>query len=411
MAHPWANVFILLVGGTSLVTGFLGLIGGSTDWTIALHVHRVSGYALAALLLWKGRNILMSLTNPAAWKQKPALMLGSIAIFTLLLAAMGLGIAWSYGGYFTYLGFSGVSWHIYLSLLLAPLVAWHTFTHSWTLRPRFWVQRRSFLRLAGLTVAGLALWRAGDFTADALELSADGQRFTGSYERGSFTGNAFPTTSWLNDSPDRVDGDSWRLSVSGSVDNDLSLDLEALAGRREKLTALLDCTGGWYSTQEWEGTPLREVLQAAGVKPGSRQHHRAVGYGIPAPLLPERSRRILVGHPRWWRAHLPRPRFSRAAGGSRQAGVRVGQVGAVYPRQRHRQVVAVALSAHVSPCRNRVYGRAVGGSMSVRRLYMLVDVGLHLRSDGQHSADKFIARRSAPLQLLETLFRVSGPTV
>lgn len=269
MAHPWANVFILLVGGASLVTGFLGLIGGSADWTAALHVHRVSGYALAALLLWKGRNILMSLTKPAAWRQRPALMLGSVAIFTLLLAAMGLGIYWSYGGYFTYLGFSGVSWHIYLSLLLAPLVAWHTFTHSWTLRPRFWVQRRSFLRLAGLSVAGLALWRVGDFTADALELSADGQRFTGSYERGSFTGNAFPTTSWLNDNPDRVGGDSWRLNVSGMVDNDLSLDLETLAGRRGKLTALLDCTGGWYSTQEWEGTPLREVLQAAGVKPGA----------------------------------------------------------------------------------------------------------------------------------------------
>ena len=120
MAHPWANVFILLVGGTSLVTGFLGLIGGSADWTIALHVHRVSGYALAALLLWKGRNILMSLTKPAAWRQRPALMLGSIAIFTLLLAAMGLGIYWSYGGYFTYLGFSGVSWHIYLSLAACP---------------------------------------------------------------------------------------------------------------------------------------------------------------------------------------------------------------------------------------------------------------------------------------------------
>ena len=269
MAHPWANVFILIAGGLSLVTGFLGLIGGSSDWALALHVHRVSGYALVALLLWKGRNILMSLTNAAMWQQKPALMLGSIAIFMLLLAALGLGIAWSYGGYFTYLGFSGVSWHIYLSLLLAPLVAWHTFTHSWTLRPRFWVQRRSFLRLAGLGVAGLVLWRAGDFAVEALETQEDGQRFTGSYERASFAGNAFPTTSWLNDNPGPVNRNTWRLNVSGSVGNNLSLNLEDLAERREKLTALLDCTGGWYSTQDWEGTPLREVLQAAGVKPGA----------------------------------------------------------------------------------------------------------------------------------------------
>lgn len=269
MAHPWANVFILIAGGLSLVTGFLGLIGGSSDWALALQVHRVSGFALVALLLWKGRNILMSLTNAAMWQQKPALLLSSIAIFMLLLAALGLGIAWSYGSYFTYLGFSGVSWHIYLSLLLAPLVVWHTFTHSWTLRPRFWVQRRSFLRLAGLSVAGLALWRVGEFAADALELPGGDRRFTGSHERASFAGNAFPTTSWLNDHPGPVNRNSWRLSVSGLVSNDLSLKLEDVADRREKLTALLDCTGGWYSTQEWEGLPLREVLQAAGVKPGA----------------------------------------------------------------------------------------------------------------------------------------------
>ena len=161
MAHPWANVFILIVGGLSLLSGFLGLIGGSPDWAIALDVHRISGFALVALLLWKGRNVLISLTNRARWRRKPALLLSSVAILLLLLAALTLGIGWSYSGYFAYLGFSGVSWHIYLSLLLAPFVAWHAFTHSWTLRPRFWVERRSFLRLAGLTIAGLALWRAG----------------------------------------------------------------------------------------------------------------------------------------------------------------------------------------------------------------------------------------------------------
>ena len=161
MAHPWANVFILIVGGLSLLSGFLGLIGGSPDWAIALHVHRISGFALVALLLWKGRNVLISLTNRARWRRKPALLLSSVAILLLLLAALTLGIGWSYSGYFAYLGFSGVSWHIYLSLLLAPLVAWHAFTHSWTLRTRFWVERRSFLRLAGFTIAGLALWRAG----------------------------------------------------------------------------------------------------------------------------------------------------------------------------------------------------------------------------------------------------------
>ena len=121
MAHPWANVFILIVGGLSLLTGFLGRIGGSPDWTIALDVHRISGFALVALLLWKGHNVLRPLTNKGRWKRRPALLLSSIAIFLLLLAALTLGIGWSHGGYFAYLGISGVSWHIYLSSIACPL--------------------------------------------------------------------------------------------------------------------------------------------------------------------------------------------------------------------------------------------------------------------------------------------------
>ena len=269
MAHPWANVFILIAGGLSLVTGFLGLIGGSSDWALALQVHRVSGFALVALLLWKGRNILMSLTNAAMWQQKPALLLSSIAIFMLLLAALGLGIAWSYGSYFTYLGFSGVSWHIYLSLLLAPLVAWHTFTHSWTLRPRFWVQRRSFLRLAGLSVAGLVLWRAGEFAAAALETSGRRPEVHGIIRARQFCRQCLPNHVVVERQSRPGQPELLAAQRLGLVGNDLSLNLEDLADRREKLTALLDCTGGWYSTQEWEGTPLRDVLQAAGVEPGA----------------------------------------------------------------------------------------------------------------------------------------------
>ena len=269
MAHPWANVFILIVGGLSLLSGFLGLIGGSPDWTIALDAHRISGFALVALLLWKGRNVLISLTNRARWRRKPALLLSSVAILLLLLAALTLGIGWSYSGYFAYLGFSGVSWHIYLSLLLAPFVAWHAFTHSWTLRTRFWVERRSFLRLAGLTIAGLALWRAGELAVNVLNLPGEDRRFTGSYERRSFTGNAFPTTSWLNDDPEPVNEDVWRLHVSGLVRHDVTLKLSDLTRSREKVTAVLDCTGGWHSTQEWEGMPLKDVLQSAGVESGA----------------------------------------------------------------------------------------------------------------------------------------------
>ena len=31
-----------------------------------------------------------------------------------------------------------------------------------------------------------------------------------------------------------------------------------------ELTATIDCTGGWYSTQRWRGVPVAEVLALAG---------------------------------------------------------------------------------------------------------------------------------------------------
>ena len=269
MPFPWANVFILIFGGLSLVSGFLGLIGGTPEWSLALDVHRISGFGLVALLVWKGRNILRSLMNRRNWRRKPGIVLGSIATLTLLIAALGLGLVWSLSGYFTLQGFSGVSWHIYLSLLLAPFVLVHALNHSWTLRTRFWLERRSILRMVGLGVAGLALWRTGEIAAAVLNLPGEDRRFTGSYERGSFAGNSFPTTSWLNDDPDPIDKDGWRLTVSGLVRRDLDLGLDDLAGNGPKVTAVLDCTGGWFSTQEWQGVPLKDVLQAAGVEPGA----------------------------------------------------------------------------------------------------------------------------------------------
>src|ERR687897_610424 len=41
------------------------------------------------------------------------------------------------------------------------------------------------------------------------------RRFTGSYESGSFAGNAFPSTSWVADSPRPLPDDSYRLQAGG----------------------------------------------------------------------------------------------------------------------------------------------------------------------------------------------------
>ena len=269
MKYPWANFLILLLAAIELATGLLGLVNGSPAWAGALHVHRVCGFGIVALLLWKGRNVLASLARLPRRGGVPIAYLGSLALLVLLLSSLGLGLAWSHGGPFSFAGFSGVSWHIYLSLAMAPLLLWHTLRQRWTLRPRFWAERRSVLRLAGLAVAGLALWRVGEGANSLLALPGRDRRFTGSYERGSFSGNAFPTTSWLNDNPRPLDPEGWGLRVAGHVERDLEMDGRQVESHRDSLTATLDCTGGWHSTQEWEGLRLGTVLERAGVRPGA----------------------------------------------------------------------------------------------------------------------------------------------
>ncbi len=267
MKYPWANILILFLGAAELVTGYLSLTNGTPAWVAALHVHRILGFGIVVLLIWKGQNILGRLRQPRLWKRSWPTYAASLLLLGLLLAALGLGLAWSHAGPFNFLGFSGVSWHIYLSLALTPLLLWHTLRRRWSARPRFWAERRTVLKLGGLALAGLVLWRAGELTNQLAGLPGADRRFTGSYEVGSDAGNAFPSTSWLNDDPAPVDVAGWQLRVGGWVRQELALSYADLAGRDETVRATLDCTGGWHSTQDWVGIPLREVLARAGVRP------------------------------------------------------------------------------------------------------------------------------------------------
>ena len=349
MKYPWANFLILLLAAIELATGLLGLVNGSPAWAGALHVHRVCGFGIVALLLWKGRNVLASLARLPRRGGVPIAYLGSLALLVLLLSSLGLGLAWSHGGPFSFAGFSGVSWHIYLSLAMAPLLLWHTLRQRWTLRPRFWAERRSVLRLAGLAVAGLALWRVGEGANSLLALPGRDRRFTGSYERGSFSGNAFPTTSWLNDNPRPLDPEGWGLRVAGHVERDLEMDGRQVESHRDSLTATLDCTGGWHSTQEWEGAAAGDGPGAGGGQAGGRERDGAVGDWVHPPVLGGGGPGLPAGDQGRRRAPLPRPRVPHAAGGAGKARLRLGEVGHRRRGERHRQVVAAAPAPHVAP--------------------------------------------------------------
>ena len=114
-----------------------------------------------------------------------------------------------------------------------------------------------------MATAGLAAWQLAELASRLGRTDAPDRRFTGSYEADSFSGNDFPRISWLNDKPERVDVDRWHLEISGAVNREISLSYADLDVGSTP-TATLDCTGGWYSTQIWTGTPVANVLKLAG---------------------------------------------------------------------------------------------------------------------------------------------------
>lgn len=271
MPYPWANVILLFLLVAELATGLFGLVSGSSDRAIYLHLHRILGFSILAVFLWKSRNIFRSLSRirrlRAGKTTSTPIPYGSLAIVLLLALSVGLALVWSHAGPFKFQNFSGVSWHIYVSVPLAPLLLMHAFSKRWTLRPAFWAQRRNFLRTGGLALAGLALWQLVEFTAVGLKLPGSQRRFTGSYAAASFSGNSFPSTSWINDDPDPINPSNWTLQVTGHVERELTLAYNEIAALDTQMTATLDCTGGWHSTQRWTGIPLRQVLDQAGLKP------------------------------------------------------------------------------------------------------------------------------------------------
>jgi DMSO/TMAO reductase YedYZ molybdopterin-dependent catalytic subunit len=140
-------------------------------------------------------------------------------------------------------------------------------------------------------LAALVAWRVQRPAQRVLGLRGARRRFTGSYEAASFAGNAFPTTSWVADHPRPLDRAAYRLAVAGAVREPLSLDLGELAGGDE-LTATLDCTGGFYSTQRWRGTSLGRVLDRAGPRAG---HVRVISYtGYRWSFSLDEARRFLL---------------------------------------------------------------------------------------------------------------------
>ena len=229
---------LALLVGLLFATGVMSLFAGrpGDGWVFA--VHGAGGFALGSMLVWKGRRAcggsgaggtagLRPVRGPRPSSRSPLLS----------------GWAWSSGVQLSFAGYNLLNWHFALGTALTLVVLGHALLRRNRRRRPDIAGRRQFLSVGAVALGAYAAWSIQRPVGELLELRGAKRRFTGSYERSSFTGNDFPTTSWVADTPrcsPRASGDSrW----PGSSNARLELTLDDLdAG--DELLATLDCTGG-----------------------------------------------------------------------------------------------------------------------------------------------------------------------
>jgi DMSO/TMAO reductase YedYZ molybdopterin-dependent catalytic subunit len=266
----WSLAFLV---GLLFTTGVLSLISGRTSDAWVFVLHGIGGFALAAVVTVKLRRVWRRLLFPRHWDQRT--LAGATGTLAVLLALVS-GWVWSSGGDLFVAGFNLLNWHIALGVGLALAIVRHGRLRAKQPRRRDLLNRRQFLRLSGTGIAAVVAWMLQRPVMAAAGWRGAARRWTGSYEQGSFGGNAFPATSWVADRPRVLPAEDYHLRVAGLVVTPCDLRLAELQPH-ETLTATLDCTGGFYSTQNWRGVRLGTVLDLAGVRPDAT-HVRVISY-------------------------------------------------------------------------------------------------------------------------------------
>jgi DMSO/TMAO reductase YedYZ molybdopterin-dependent catalytic subunit len=323
------NVTLLTLLAIATVSGVVAFgvgLPGRAQWVVA--VHGASGLGLLLLApakIWVARRGL----------RRPGLSRKAISLtFTVLvLIAIGSGLLHAVGGWRSYLGVLPMQIHVGAAVGATALLIAHVVMHHrnggrrWRpLLRRTDLTRRRALLGTGVAAGSAALWVFAPGLA---------RRETGSHEVGSGNMAAVPVTQWLFDPVPRIERTAWRLRTA-----DRSFDADAIAALpQRRVRAVLDCTGGWFTEQEWRGVPVSalglqkgasiEVVSATGYRrrfpardvetlllaTHAAGHPLSAGHGGPARIVAPGRRGFwwvkwvtsieVVDEPWWWQPPFP----------------------------------------------------------------------------------------------------------
>ncbi len=242
-----AVVVLMLVAAAS---GLVAFSLGTPIAALPVTVHGLAGTALLVLAPWKVMAAYRGLRGRADGRRWRLSLLLAVATTVALVS----GFLQASGAVPRLGSLTMMQVHVGSALLAVVLTPAHLRGRPMNVAL---AGRREFLRAGGLFgLAGLA-WLGFEGALRSVGLPGGQRRFTGSHERGSFDAAALPATQWLDDRPPEVaEGHRVRFDATGEERN---LSIEDL-DRGDRLVATLDCTSGWYSTQEWEGALLANLI-------------------------------------------------------------------------------------------------------------------------------------------------------
>ena len=250
----WTNLALFVVLGVAFVTGWVAFFYAAAPSRASLIVHAVSGYAIIALTPWK------SAIAARGVKRRRAASWASLVLTLLIVISVLAGILHSTGLLVDFGPFSAMEVHVGAALVAVPFVVWHVLARRIHVRAVD-LSRRSFLRATTLLAgAGLA-YGASESAVRLLNLRGASRELTGSYEVGSLQPSLLPVTQWMFDPVAMIDPARWRLDV-GPPGATRSWSYEELLAFDDDVEATLDCTGGFYSAQQWSGVWLARLISS-----------------------------------------------------------------------------------------------------------------------------------------------------
>ncbi|HEX5936567.1 MAG TPA: molybdopterin-dependent oxidoreductase [Actinomycetota bacterium] len=250
------NLALLALLAAAFATGvFAFAIGSAWVGWVAI-AHGVTGLGILVLTPWK------STISARGLRRRPAGAWASIGLAAVVVLTIATGVGHSTGVLVSLGPATAMQVHVAAAVGSILLAGWHVLARK-TVPRRTDVSRRNLLR-GGVVLGGAAAgFAVVEGLVRATSLPGSDRRNTGSYERGSGRPDEMPVTQWSNDDVPTVDVDAWSLLVADAR-GERSFGYDELASDRRAVRATLDCTGGWFAEQEWEGISFADLLALDG---------------------------------------------------------------------------------------------------------------------------------------------------